>query len=182
MRARSQQSYDHLIKAFHWSSLLLIAGAYLAMWASDFVATKDQKSILLTLHYSLGITVLVVTLFRLGWRWRAQIPGLPADLPAIQRVAARTTEYLLYALLVLQPMLGMLFLNGRGRPIDLYFSGELPPIFSIDKILANQAIAAHEIVAYVLLTAIALHAAAALFHHYVRRDDVLNAMLPGRHI
>jgi cytochrome b561 len=49
-----------------------------------------------------------------------------------------------------------------------------------DKMLAKQAMAAHELVAYLLLALVALHAVAALFHHFVRRDNVLNAMLPGR--
>jgi cytochrome b561 len=68
----------------------------------------------------------------------------------------------------------------RGRRVDSYLLGELPPVVGPDKVLARQAMAAHEPVPYLLLTLIALHAAAALFHHFVRRDNVLNGMLPGR--
>jgi cytochrome b561 len=110
----------------------------------------------------------------LGWRWHARIPSLPA----IQKVAARVAEYLLYALLLIQPILGILYINARGRRVDFFFLGALPPIVGPDKVLAKQAVAAHDIAAYVLLTFIGLHAAAALFHHFVRRDDVLKAMLP----
>jgi cytochrome b561 len=131
------------------------------------------------LHRSLGVTVLALTLFRLGWRWHARIPSLPATLSVIQKLAARGTEYLLYVLLLLQPILGILHTNARGRRVDFYFLGELPPLIGPDKLLAKQAIAAHDLVAYVLLAVIALHAAAALFHHFVRRDDVLKSMLPG---
>lgn len=53
-------------------------------------------------------------------------------------------------------------------------------MFGQDKVLAKQAMAAHELVAYLILALVVLHAAAALFHHFVRRDDVLNAMLPSR--
>ena len=172
------ESYDRVLKAVHWSTLLLIAAAYIAIWGSYAVATKEQEAFLMQLHRSLGVTVFVLTLFRLGWRWHARIPSLPADLPAIQKVAARVAEYFLYALLLIQPILGILYINARGRRVDFFFLGELPPIVGPDKVLAKQAIAAHEIVAYLLLTLIALHAAAALFHHFVRRDDVLNAMLP----
>ena len=172
------ESYDRFLKAVHWSTLLLIAAAYIAIWGSYAVATKEQEAFLMQLHRSLGVTVFVLTLFRLGWRWHARIPSLPADLPAIQKVAARVAEYVLYALLLIQPILGILYINARGRRVDFFFLGELPPIVGPDKVLAKQAIAAHDIVAYVLLTLIALHAAAALFHHFVRRDDVLNAMLP----
>jgi cytochrome b561 len=172
------ESYDRILKAVHWSTLLLIAAAYIAIWGSYAVATKEQEAFLMQLHRSLGVTVFVLTLFRLGWRWHARIPSLPADLPAIQKVAARVAEYVLYALLLIQPILGILYINARGRRVDFFFLGELPPIVGPDKVLAKQAIAAHDIVAYMLLTLIALHAAAALFHHFVRRDDVLNAMLP----
>jgi superoxide oxidase len=172
------ESYDRVLKAVHWSTLLLIAAAYIAIWGSYAVATKEQEAFLTQLHRSLGVTVFVLTLFRLGWRWHARIPSLPADLPAIQKMAARVAEYVLYALLLAQPILGILNINARGRRVDFFFLGELPPIVGPDKVLAKQAIAAHEIVAYLLLTLIALHAAAALFHHFVRRDDVLNAMLP----
>ena len=172
------ESYDRVLKAVHWSTLLLIAAAYIATWGSYAVATKEQEALLTQLHRSLGVTVFVLTLFRLGWRWHARIPSLPADLPAIQKAAARVAEYVLYALLLIQPILGILYINARGRRVDFFFLGELPPIVGPDKVLAKQAIAAHDIVAYVLLTLIALHAAAALFHHFVRRDDVLNAMLP----
>ena len=176
--ATSPESYDRVLKAVHWSALLLIAAAYFAIWGSYAAATKEQEAFLMQLHRSLGVTVFVLTLFRLGWRWHARIPSLPADLPAIQKVAARVAEYFLYALLLIQPILGILYINARGRRVDFFFLGELPPIVGPDKVLAKQAIAAHQIVAYVLLTLIALHAAAALFHHFVRRDDVLNAMLP----
>jgi cytochrome b561 len=172
------ESYDRVLKAVHWSTLLLIAAAYIAIWGSYAVATKEQEAFLTQLHRSLGVTVFVLTVFRLGWRWHARIPSLPAGLPAIQKVAARVAEYVLYALLLLQPTLGILYINARGRRVDFFFLGGLPPIVGPDKVLAKQAIAAHDIVAYVLLTFIALHAAAALFHHFVRRDNVLNAMLP----
>ena len=172
------ESYDRVLKAVHWSTLLLIAAAYIAIWGSYAVATKEQEAFLTQLHRSLGVTVFVLTLFRLGWRWHARIPSLPADLPAIQKMAARVAEYVLYALLLAQPILGILYINARGRRVDFFFLGELPPIVGPDKVLAKQAVAAHDIVAYVLLTFIGLHAAAALFHHFVRRDDVLNAMLP----
>lgn len=179
--AASRESYDRVIKAIHWSTLLLVAAAYLAMWSSDMVATKEVRSLLWQLHYSLGVTVLALTLFRLGWRWHARIPNLPADLPTIQKVAARTTEYFLYVLLLLaQPMLGVLHINARGRRIDFYLLGELPAIVGPNKILAEQVIAVHDVVAYVLLSIIGLHAAAALFHHFIRRDNVLSVMLPSR--
>lgn len=177
--AAPAESYDRTAKAVHWTTLLLIAGVYMAVWASHVVGTKEQSALLVQLHRSMGLTILALTLFRLAWRWNARIPPLPAELPPFQKFAARATEYVLYVLLLLQPALGLLNTNARGRRVDFYFLGELPPVIGPDKVLAKQAMAAHEFVAYLLVALVALHAAAALFHHFVRRDNVLKAMLPG---
>ena len=178
--AAPAESYDRTAKAVHWTTLLLIAGVYMAVWASHVVGTKEQSALLVQLHRSMGLTILALTLFRLAWRWNARIPPLPAELPPFQKFAARATEYIFYALLLLQPALGLLNTNAQGRRVDFYFLGELPPVIGPDKVLAKQAMAAHEFVAYLLVALVALHAAAALFHHFVRRDNVLKAMLPGR--
>lgn len=173
------KSYDRVLRVVHWSSVLLLAAAYIAVWTSPAAATKEQHELFVQLHRSFGTTVFALTLFRLGWRLLARIPELPADLPAIQKLAARGTEYALYMLLLAQPILGLLHTNARGKRVDLYFLGELPAIIGPDKALAKQAIAAHDLVAYALLGLAALHAAAALFHHFVRRDRVLISMLRG---
>lgn len=152
----------------------------MAVWASHAAGSREQSALLVQLHRSMGLTILALTLFRLAWRWNARIPPLPAELPLFQKLAARATEYALYVLLLLQPALGLLNTNARGRRVDFYFLGELPPVIGPDKVLAKQAMAAHEFVAYLLVALVALHATAALFHHFVRRDNVLQAMLPGR--
>jgi len=76
--------------------------------------------------------------------------------------------------------LSILHTNARGRHVEFFFIGQLPPILGPDKVLAKQAITTHEVIGYLLLALIAMHAAAALFHHFIRRDEVLNAMLPSR--
>lgn len=178
--AAPANSYDRIAKAVHWVTLLLIAAVYGAVWASHAAGSREQSALLVQLHRSMGLTIVALTLFRLAWRWNALTPPLPAELPIFQRLAARATEYILYVLLLLQPALGLLNTDARGRRVDLYFLGELPPVVGPDKVLAKEAMAAHEFVAYVTLALITLHAAAALFHHFVRRDNVLKAMLPGR--
>ena len=178
--AASADSYDRIAKAVHWTTLLLIAVVYVTVWTSHAVGNREQSALLVQLHRSIGVTIFALTLFRLAWRWIARIPPLPAELPLFQRVAARATEYVLYLLLLLQPALGLLNTNARGRRVDFYLLGELPSVVSPYKVFAKQAMAAHEFVAYLLMALVALHAAAALFHHFVRRDNVLNAMLPGR--
>ena len=85
---------------------------------------------------------------------------------------------MLYALLLVQPVLGLLHSIALGARIDLFFL-ELPAMISRDKVLSEAAISAHDLVANLMLVVVALHAAAALFHHFVRRDGVMKAMLRG---
>ncbi len=86
----------------------------------------------------------------------------------------------LYLLLLPQPICGIVHTNAQGRRVDFYFLGELPTLVGRDKVLAGEAMAAHEFAAYPLSALIGLHAAAALFHHYIRRDSVLKGMPPVR--
>ena len=113
--AASADSYDRIAKAVHWTTLLLIAGVYVTVWTSHAVGSREQSALLVQLHRSIGVTIFALTLFRLAWRWIARIPPPPAELPLFQRVAARATEYVLYLLLLLQPALGLLNTNARGR-------------------------------------------------------------------
>jgi len=168
-----------VMTAMHWTTLFLVAAAYAVVWSSGATATKEQQAVLVQVHRSLGVTIFVLTLFRLAWRSRARLPSLPADLPTIQIMAARATQYLLYALLLVQPVLGLLHSIALGARIDLFFLIELPAMMGRDKVLSKMAISAHDLVANLMLVVVALHATAALFHHFVRRDGVMKGMLPG---
>jgi cytochrome b561 len=94
------------------------------------------------------------------------------------RFAAHWSEYALYALLLIQPILGLLHTNAHGGRVNLFFLGQLPALIGQDPPLAKQFLAVHETVGLLLLGLIALHALAALYHHFWRRDDTLEAMLP----
>ena len=173
------ERYDRVMKTMHWTTLFLVAATYAVVWSSGAAATKEQQAVLVQVHRSLGVTIFVLTLFRLAWRSRARLPGLPADLPTIQIMAARATQYLLYALLLVQPVLGLLHSIALGARIDLFFLIELPAMMGRDKVLSKMAISAHDLVANLMLVVVALHATAALFHHFVRRDAEMKGMLPG---
>ena len=100
--------------------------------------------------------------------------------PQAMRLAAQWTEYALYALLLAQPILGLLHTNAHGDRVNVFFVGQLPALIGQDRPLAKQLLKVHETVGLLLLGLIALHALAALYHHFWRRDDTLEAMLPQR--
>ena len=172
--------YDRVMRAIHWTTLVLVAGAFAAIWIADPALVGAYARPIVQIHRSLGLTVATLTIFRLAWRWRARIPALPADLPTVQKIAARGVEGVLYVLLLAQPMVGLLYTNAYGQRANLFLLGELPALIDRNRPLAAQLGAIHSVLGYSLLTLIGLHAAAALFHHFIRRDEVLNAMLPAR--
>lgn len=178
-RTDSLNSYDGMLRSIHWATLVLVAGAFTAVWIADPALVGPYTRQVVQVHRSLGLTVAALTLFRLVWRWRARIPPLPGDLPIIQKLAARATEGLIYVLLLAQPLVGLLYTNAYGVRVNLFLLGELPAAIGRDRALAAQLGEVHFLLGYALLGLIGLHAAAALFHHFIRRDDVLNAMLPA---
>ncbi|HZK88798.1 MAG TPA: cytochrome b [Stellaceae bacterium] len=173
-------SYDGFLRALHWLTLALIAGVYAAAWSAHSGLAGDWYRPVMQLHRSLGLSVQVLTVARLAWRACVQIPALPDDLPILQKVAARANEALLYLLLLAQPLLGLLQTNARGQQVEFFFLFKIPPVIGADRPLARQLHDLHALTANVLLIVIGMHAAAALYHHFIRRDDVLNAMLPTR--
>ena len=136
------ERYDPVMTAMHWTTLFLVAAAYAVVWSSGATATKEQQAVFVQVHRSLGVTIFVLTLFRMAWRSQARLPNLPADLPTIQIMAARATQYLLYALLLVQPVLGLLHSIALGARIDLFFLIELPAMMGRDKVLSKMAISA----------------------------------------
>lgn len=182
MRPETEQptTYDRFIRSIHWLTLALIAAIYTAAWLAHSGLAGECYLPVMQLHRSLGLSIATLTLVRLAWRFRTRVPALPDDLHPLQKLAARANEVLLYALLIAQPVLGLIHTNARGQRVDLFFLGELPAVIAPDKALGRLTHDLHGLVANALLVVIGLHAAAALFHHVIRGDGVLDAMLPAR--
>jgi cytochrome b561 len=163
----------------HWLTAGLVLSAFALAFTIDLATSRAAHIAILHLHRSVGLTIWLLTLFRLGWRHFAKYPDWPSDMSRAMRVAAATTEYTLYALLLAQPILGILQTNAHGDQVNLFFIGQLPALIEKNRPLAQQLLAAHKAVGFSLLALIALHVSAALFHHFWRRDDTLTAMLPA---
>ena len=170
--------FDRVIQVAHWLTLFLVAIIFVLAFSINFASSNTAAIALTQLHRSFGVTVWGVTLGRLVWRQLSHFPNLPFDMPLAMRLAARCSEFALYALLLVQPILGLLQTNARGVRVNLFLLGELPALIGKDRLLAQQLLQWHEMVGFFLLGLIALHALAALYHHFWRRDNTLMAMLP----
>jgi cytochrome b561 len=170
--------FDPVIRFLHWLTLFLIAAIFVLAFSIDFASSREETVTLIELHRSFGVTVWIVTLGRLVWRQFSRFPNWPVDMPQAMRLAAHWSEYALYALLLTQPIFGFLLTNAYGERVNLFFLGQLPALIGQDRPLERQLMEIHKTVGFLLLGLIALHAAAARFHHFWRRDDTLGTMLP----
>jgi cytochrome b561 len=171
--------FDQATRLMHWLTAGLMLCVFVLAFSVDLATSHASHTAFLQLHRSLGLTVWVVTLFRLGWRHSAKYPDWPSDMSQTMRVLAMASEYALYALLLLQPILGILQTNAHGDRVNLFFIGQLPALIEKNRPFAQLLSTVHKAVGFSLLSLIALHVSAALFHHFWRRDDTLTAMLPA---
>ena len=162
-------------RLLHW----LMAACILAMFfiGVGMVSTITPKYVtLLATHKTLGITILVLALIRLGVRARYGAPLLPADLPEPMKLAAQLSHYALYALMIAMPLIGWGMLSAGGYPVVLYGGLRLPAILPQSAGLHTLLWNAHFYLAFAFFALVLLHLAAALFHALVRRDGVFESM------
>ena len=109
------RAFDPVIRSLHWLTLFLVATVFVLVFAIDFAPTKEGAVTLTQLHRSFGMTVWVVTLGRVVWRQFSRFPNWPSDMPQAMRFAVHWSEYALYALLLVQPILGILHTNAHSE-------------------------------------------------------------------
>ena len=178
--AHAKLRYSAPIIVLHWLMFVLVAASFALMELKTFAPRgSDLRGNMAVLHYAFGLIVFALTGVRLVLRLGAVVPSIEPALPVWQARIAKILHGLLYAFMIILPVLGWLALSAKGRPVHLFFF-DLPFPVEPDDDLARQLKQLHETIAKVGYFLIGLHAAAALFHHYVRRDDTLERMLPRR--
>jgi superoxide oxidase len=170
--------FDTVTITLHWITLLLV----LAMMGTGLLygRMEDQSwaPSLLWAHRSLGVIIWMSTVVRLSWRLKGvRLPGFPTSLTRLNRFAARSSEYGLYVLLLTQPVTGLAQTVSRGAPFEL-LAWTVPSVVSKHFGYVVLFYAIHKLGAWCLIGLVSLHASAALFHHFIRRDDVLQTMAP----
>jgi cytochrome b561 len=171
--------YGPAARFFHWTTVVLVLIMIaLGAWIKDF-APEDKafRLELYNLHESFGILLFFIVVLRLFVRL-GNPPPLLHDQPALIRVGSRLNHYALYAMLLIQPVIGFLTANARGFPVKWFNLFLVPsPIGKQDKAVAEQFAEAHELGAAVLILLITLHLLGAAYHGIIRRDGVVGRMV-----
>jgi cytochrome b561 len=176
--------YTATAKLLHWIlALALIAAIGMGLYMVS-LSFSPQRLKLYNWHKWLGVSILLLSLLRLGWRLANKPPALPAAMqarmPAWQHKAHHGSHHALYALFFLVPLLGWAYSSAAGFPIVFLGLVPLPDWVPVSPALAETIKPLHQWSAYALAGLIVLHIAAALKHQLIDRDGLLLRMLPER--
>ena len=174
----SHERWGAISIGLHWLTFLLVlALAVIGLLMTD-MRTSPAKIQVYALHKSLGLSVLALTSLRLLWLFSARLPGRIEGTPGWQHAIAKLTHAGLYALLLLVPFSGWWFNSASGFPLRWFGLFAVPKLGAFDPLVKASAKQTHETLFWLLAAVIAVHAAAALWHHYRMRDVTLRRMLP----
>jgi len=174
----AKAGYSTTAKSLHWLIVALLLAQFVFAWTMPHIGRNTPVTTLISLHFTFGIIILVVAIVRLVWRGIQGEPPPLDGLPPWQVQSARVIHWLLYGLLLVIPVLGWINASWRGMPIIL-FGAELPKLIATRMPGWGWTGDVHSLLAYyVMLTVIGLHIASALYHYFIRRDRVLQRMLP----
>jgi len=177
MLRNSSSSYGLVSKLFHWCVSLIIIGLLIVGFTMTSMEPSADKWELYSMHKATGVVVLSLVSLRFLWRLINVKLDLPADLPSWQKSASRVTHYLLYVFMFLMPISGVLMSVLGGHEVNVFSLFTIPAAEEKSVSLAQFFNNIHGISAFIFVGLISLHIAAGLYHHFVRKDNILNRMI-----
>jgi cytochrome b561 len=181
-----RDTYNTVAIWLHWTMAGLILVNLILGWSHEQVE-EDLSHQFMWFHKSIGLTVLLLAIFRLVWRLTHKIPALPDHMPEWEKWASRLSHWGLYGLFIALPAAGWLMSSASPRNAPIPFWGLQAPKWpafqamdtAVRKALAHDFGEWHERLAWALLALVVIHVLAALRHHFWNKDFVLHHMIPA---
>lgn len=173
------ESFGLVSRLFHWVVAVMVVGMLLGGLSAGFLPRGDFRSLVVGLHKSTGVTLLLLMMMRLGWRFANP---RPRDLGpnTFENQLGRLMHIFLYILVFLQPLFGILMSQFFGSAVSVFGLFTLPALLPKNPAVGSVFSRMHSINALLLAVAVAIHAAAALKHHFIDRDRTLMRMISGK--
>ena len=174
--------YTSVAIGLHWlTGLMILISFGVGLYMVD-LPLSPFKLRLYSWHKWAGVTIFMLVLLRCLWRLSHAAPPLPNGMPRWQRVATEASHYLLYALMIAIPLSGWLMSSAKGFQTVYFGVIPIPDLLQKNKELGETLALVHQTLNFTMIGIVILHAAAALKHHFIDKDDILRRMLPARQI
>ena len=172
--------YSGVAIGLHWLiGLMILISFSVGLYMVD-LSLSPFKLRLYSWHKWAGVTIFMLVLIRCLWRITHAAPMLPADMPRWQRIAADASHFALYALMIAIPLSGWLMSSAKGFQTVYFGVLPIPDLLQKNKELGETLALVHQSLNFTMIGIVILHAAAALKHHFIDKDDILRRMLPAR--
>lgn len=172
----TSERWGALARLFHWAIVLMLLGQFIMAELAEDLPLGMEKIALLARHKSVGITILLLAVLRLGWRALNPTPRAPTGAPW-EHALARGAHVALYGLLFAMPLSGWMMSSAKNYPVSWFNLLPLPNLVPVSESIYEFMHETHELLATALLVIAAAHVLGALRHHFIKRDDVLKRML-----
>ncbi len=175
----SNARYGAVAQSLHWLTAILVAAAFVyGPGGSEQRVYSLAKDADRQLHETLGLAVFTLVLMRLAWRAFDARPEHP-PMPPWMRLASTLTHGVLYVLLLGVPLTAITGAWLEGHPLTLLGNVRIAPLLAESHAAGTTVASIHTWLGDTIMWVAGVHAAAALYHHFIRRDGVLRSMLPG---
>lgn len=176
----SADRYDSAARLFHWTiAALVVVTMPIGITMNEILGEGRAQDVLYVIHELIGVTIFALMLARLLWRLGRGAPSPSPALKPFEVWASRAVHWALYLVLLAMPVTGYLLVVAGGYPLTWFDLFAVPRLVAKNKPLGDLAENAHLTLQWAVYALVAMHAGAALHHHFVRGNDVLARMLPS---
>lgn len=172
------ETYGALAKFLHWTIVVLIIAQYVIIESAEDLPDGPGKFEVITRHKSLGMLVLGLAILRIVWKVMNRGNPVPVSMPRPQKIAAAAGHGLLYLLILAQPISGWMMSSAANYPVTFFGLFQFPAIAAPNEGAHETYEEVHEFLFEAILVIAVVHVLAALYHHFIQKDDTLRRMLP----
>lgn len=179
----SPKAWGSVSKTLHWAmaAIIIFASIYVLIINDSMPGFKSTPILFITgmhLHKTLGLLALALIVLRALWVFTQKRPALPETMSRHEKIASKLAHYALYALMIAVPVFGWLSSSAFGSPTNVFGWFTVGNIWPRDREILPFFYYSHKYLAWALIVLVAVHIVAALWHHILRKDNVLRSMLP----
>jgi cytochrome b561 len=179
----TERQFGFITKLCHWLIFILFIVQYFLVYRREyFPKDAPEKLQYILLHKSFGVIVLALALLMLVWRHVGRRPAYDNSMPHAQKCAARIMHLLLYISMLVMPISGITMSQLGGRTVKVFDWFALPNILDKNKEFSELVYYVHLYSSYIIIGIVSLHIIAALYHHFIQKDNILSRMLPFKKI